>query len=96
MAFMAFILPMSLFLKAFVNILTQIRHGQFEIGLSGGVESMSTNNMSDTTNDIVSNSLDLEATMENPQTASILVPMGNSNENVVTLFGLTRKQQDEV
>ena len=76
--------------------MTQIQNGYMQVGISGGVESMSTNNMTDITNDIVSSSIDLSATYSNPLTAAVLVPMGNSNENIVERYGMCREEQDEV
>lgn len=75
-------------LQAVINLAYAISHGQINVGIAGGVESMSIDDMS----------VDIESIPEesfaNSNSGNCLLPMGNTSENVAEKFGITRKEQD--
>ncbi|BFY98683.1 hypothetical protein BsWGS_01723 [Bradybaena similaris] len=76
-------------LVAFTNVAGNIRNGVYEIGIAGGVESMSTYGMG------------LNGYVPNPRigesklTQDVLMPMGITSENVAERFGVSRQDQDD-
>lgn len=79
-------------LQAITNIANSIRVGQIEIGLGGGVESMTRNYGSRGLPSDVSPLL-----RDSPVKASrdCLMPMGLTSENVAERYGISRRMQDE-
>lgn len=76
-------------LVAVMNIAGNIKNGVYNIGLAGGVESLSTYGMG-------SKGLSLNPRLgESQLTQDVLLPMGITSENVAERFGVTRQQQDE-
>jgi len=75
-------------LQAVAQVANAIKSGQYEIGLAGGVESMSLNPMG------WDGGINEEA-MANPTTAGCYQSMGQTSENVAERFGINRKEQDE-
>eukprot|EP00922_Rhytidocystis_sp_ex-Travisia-forbesii_P028509 GHVS01041834.1.p1 GENE.GHVS01041834.1~~GHVS01041834.1.p1 ORF type:complete len:475 (+),score=135.51 GHVS01041834.1:369-1793(+) len=79
-------------LQAVANIAAAIQSGHIELGVAGGVESMSQYDMMDMMNpDKLS-----EAVFDNVQARNCLLPMGVTSENVAAKFGISRHQQDEL
>ncbi|KAG6939159.1 acetyl-CoA acyltransferase 1, partial [Chelydra serpentina] len=75
-------------LQAVINIAGGIRNGSYDIGLAGGVESMSLRN--------VGNPGDVSSRMmDNSKARDCLIPMGMTSENVAERFGISRKKQDD-
>ncbi|GAB4816353.1 hypothetical protein N2152v2_003399 [Parachlorella kessleri] len=77
-------------LQAIANVAYSIRIGQYDVGIAGGVESMTTNPMMlewGTINPHMA---------ENPEAMDCLLPMGLTSENVAEQFGITREEQDEL
>lgn len=72
--------------------MNQIKAGQIEIGIGGGVESMSNYNMMGQ----VDAEMLSDKVFENPQAQKCLIPMGITSENVAAKFGITREQQDKM
>jgi acetyl-CoA acyltransferase 1 len=76
-------------LQAVMNVAYSISARQFDIGIGGGVESMSLYNM---------NSIDpekiAEAVFESETARNCMVPMGITSENVAEKYGIDRKTQD--
>eukprot|EP01132_Coremiostelium_polycephalum_P006815 gene6815-8454_t len=75
-------------LQAIANCAAAVKMGTYEIGLAGGVESMSLNPMTweGQFNEVVSN---------DPIMGGCYMTMGQTSENVAERFGVTRQQQDE-
>ena len=78
-------------LQAVANIANSIQSGQISIGLAGGFESMSTNQMHKQPMPDV----DLEHMQKCPSAMDCLIPMGITSENVSKKYGLHRRQLDE-
>ncbi|CAL1528211.1 unnamed protein product [Lymnaea stagnalis] len=76
-------------LVAVMNIAGNIKNGVYNIGLAGGVESLSTYGMG--AKNIAFN----PRIGESQLTQDVLLPMGITSENVAQRFGVTRQQQDE-
>ncbi|CAK9781988.1 thiolase [Cutaneotrichosporon oleaginosum] len=77
-------------LQAIWTITNEIRAGDIDIGIAGGCESM--------THHYARTPLDHPTSEEVRKTklaADCLIPMGLTNENVVSDYGLTREEQDE-
>jgi acetyl-CoA acyltransferase 1 len=71
-------------------IANAIRSGQIEVGVAGGVESMSTGDMSAAVNPET-----LWAPIFDHEVArNCMLPMGLTSENVAEQFGVTREAQD--
>lgn len=78
-------------LQAVANIANSIQSGQISIGIAGGFESMSTNQMHKQPMPDV----DLEHMRKCPSAMDCLIPMGVTSENVSKKYNLTRRQLDE-
>lgn len=74
-----------------MSIANAIRARQIDIGIGGGVESMSLNAM---TASIDPNTLSNQV-FENPKSQSCLIPMGITSENVSEHYKVTREKQDQ-
>jgi acetyl-CoA acyltransferase 1 len=79
-------------LQAVMSIANQIASGQIEIGMGGGVESMSLFPMQG----MVDPSTLSEKVFEHEKANLCLMPMGITSENVVAKYGITRQQQDQM
>eukprot|EP00555_Chaetoceros_dichaeta_P002563 CAMPEP_0198249340 /NCGR_PEP_ID=MMETSP1447-20131203/893_1 /TAXON_ID=420782 /ORGANISM="Chaetoceros dichaeta, Strain CCMP1751" /LENGTH=399 /DNA_ID=CAMNT_0043933951 /DNA_START=47 /DNA_END=1246 /DNA_ORIENTATION=- len=78
-------------LQAVANIANAIQVGSIDIGIGGGVESMSTHPM----NKIPMPDVDWSIMKESPTAAmDCLIPMGITSENVAEKYNLTRTQLD--
>ena len=77
-------------LQAVMNVAQQIHSNQIEIGIGGGVESMSMFAMTN----MVDPAAVSEQVFEHPIANKCLMPMGITSENVVAKYGITRAQQD--
>jgi acetyl-CoA acyltransferase 1 len=78
-------------LQAVIDIVNQIQANQIDIGIGGGVESMSQYNM----NDGLSPDKLSESIFENEGARNCLIPMGLTSENVVEKYGLKRENLDQ-
>ena len=79
-------------LQAVINIANQIRSHQIDIGIGGGVESMSMFNMMgqmdpEKMSDLI---------FENALCQKSAIPMGITSDNVAQKYGVTREQQDQM
>ena len=79
-------------LQACANIASQIVSNQINIGIGGGVESMS---MFAMTNMVDPNAVS-EEVFEHEEAQKTLMPMGITSENVAAKYGITREQQDQM
>jgi len=77
-------------LQAFVNVAANIRAGIYDMGIAAGVESMSMADMMAAVGEIS------EKVFENPLAAQCLNTMGQTSENVVERFKISRQKQDEL
>jgi acetyl-CoA acyltransferase 1 len=77
-------------IQAVANIANSIKAGQIEIGMGGGVESMSTYDM----NSAIDPEKLWDAVFEHEQARSCMMPMGLTSENVAEKYGVTREDQD--
>lgn len=77
-------------LQAVANVAAAIKAGQIDVGLAGGVESMSMYSMMDSIDPskLSGNILD------NDLAKSCLIPMGMTSENVAEKWGISRSRQD--
>ncbi|KYQ92479.1 acetyl-CoA C-acyltransferase [Tieghemostelium lacteum] len=75
-------------LQAIASVASSVKAGFYEIGLAGGVESMSLNPMAwdGGFNEVASN---------DPIMSGCYNTMGQTSENVAERYGITRKEQDE-
>ena len=74
-------------LQAVATIANQIVAGQIEIGIGGGVESMSNGNMMGQVNaELLSDKV-----FDHEQAQKCLIPMGITSENVAAKYGITRE-----
>ncbi|ELU09588.1 hypothetical protein CAPTEDRAFT_229355 [Capitella teleta] len=79
-------------LQACANIAGSIKAGNIDIGLAGGVESMSTNAFAKPLpGHIVHPNLH-----KNTFASHVLMPVGITSENVAERYGITRQMQDEM
>jgi acetyl-CoA acyltransferase 1 len=78
-------------LQAITHISHSIMVGQIDVGLAGGVESMSRNYGSRGRPVDVSPALKISAIKD---TRDCLMPMGHTSENVAERYGVTRQDQD--
>jgi len=78
-------------LQAVMEVVNQINANQIDIGIAGGVESMSQSNMQDGLNPEKLS----DAIFENEGARNCLIPMGLTSENVVEKFGLKREDLDK-
>ncbi|CAK0784137.1 3-ketoacyl-CoA thiolase 2, peroxisomal [Coccomyxa viridis] len=76
-------------LQAIASVAASIQAGYYDIGVAGGVESMSTNPMAwdGGVNPKIA---------DNQEAQDCLLPMGMTSENVAERYGITRQQQDEM
>mmetsp|Transcript_11440 Transcript_11440/g.19336 ORF Transcript_11440/g.19336 Transcript_11440/m.19336 type:complete len:422 (-) Transcript_11440:132-1397(-) len=79
-------------LQAVASVASQIASGQIDIGIGGGVESMSLFDM----NNMINPEALSDKVFEHEQASKCLMPMGITSENVVEKFGITRQQQDQM
>lgn len=79
-------------LQAMANIAGQIHAGYINVGVAGGVESMTHFDMINSVNPEKLS----EGIFEHEGARNCLLPMGITSENVAERFGITRKQQDEL
>eukprot|EP00916_Digyalum_oweni_P004261 GHVL01007513.1.p1 GENE.GHVL01007513.1~~GHVL01007513.1.p1 ORF type:complete len:406 (+),score=72.15 GHVL01007513.1:36-1253(+) len=78
-------------LQAVADIAASIRAGYINVGIAGGVESMSQNDMNDSLNpEKIS-----ESVFEHETARNCLMPMGLTSENVASKYSISRKDQDE-
>jgi len=77
-------------LQAFVNVAANIRAGNYDMAIAAGVESMSLSDMMASVGEIN------EKVFENPLAAQCLNTMGQTSENVVERFKISREKQDEI
>jgi len=77
-------------LQAFVNVAANIRAGIYDMGIAAGVESMSLSDMMASVGEIN------EKVFENPLAAQCLNTMGQTSENVVERYKISREKQDEI
>lgn len=77
-------------LQAVANVAGAIKSGVIEVGLAGGVESMSMFSMADglDLNKLSTNIFDSQAAKD------CLIPMGITSENVAKQYGISRERQD--
>jgi len=75
-------------LQAIANVASAIQAGFYEIGIAGGVESMSKNAMG-WDGDINQKAL------EHPKAKGCYLPMGQTSENVAEKYGISRDVQDK-
>ena len=73
-------------LQAVATIANAIASGEINIGIGGGVESMSNGSMTDSVNP----NLLSEQVFEHDKAQNCLMPMGITSENVATKFGVDR------
>lgn len=76
-------------LQAIADVAAAVSAGYYEIGIAGGVESMTQNSMS------FSGSVP-EIVRENKDARNCLLPMGITSENVAAKFNVAREMQDEL
>ena len=79
-------------LQAVACVANQIASNQIDIGIGGGVESMS---MFAMTNMVDPNTVS-EMVFEDVNAQKCLMPMGLTSENVAEKYGVTRQQQDQM
>jgi len=79
-------------LQAISTIASQISAGEIDIGMGGGVESMS---MFDMMGVVDANCLS-DQIFEHDKANKCLMPMGITSENVVEKYGLNRKDLDQM
>jgi acetyl-CoA acyltransferase 1 len=77
-------------LQAVANVVSAIKNGYYEIGIGGGVESMTQHYGPQALNMNVS-----EKIMAYQPAADCLLPMGATSENVAEQFGVGRVKQDQ-
>jgi acetyl-CoA acyltransferase 1 len=88
-AFVAINRQCSSGLMAVNEIANRITAGQIDVGIGGGVESMSLNYGPRMIPNYPA------SFMNHPEAANCLIPMGTTSENVATKYGITRRDQDE-
>mmetsp|Transcript_11934 Transcript_11934/g.16173 ORF Transcript_11934/g.16173 Transcript_11934/m.16173 type:complete len:421 (-) Transcript_11934:44-1306(-) len=77
-------------LQAVATVANAIRAGQYEVGMAGGVESMSLADMKTSVRpDLMS-----PAALSHPVSRACLMPMGVTSENVAKKYGISRNTQD--
>jgi acetyl-CoA acyltransferase 1 len=79
-------------LQAVATVANAIRAGQIQIGIGGGVESMSNYTMTDS----IKPELLSEEVYSTEKASHCLMPMGITSENVAKEFGVSRQEQDEL
>lgn len=76
-------------LQAIANVASAIKAGYYDIGIAGGVESMSSNSM-----DRWDGGFNQEA-LKHPSAKGCYLNMGQTSENVAERFGVSREKQDQ-
>lgn len=79
-------------LQAVATIANQIAAGEIEIGIGGGVESMSMYDMMSS----VDPEKVADEVFEHPEAQKCLMPMGITSENVAEKYGINRETQDQM
>eukprot|EP00933_Yihiella_yeosuensis_P026933 TRINITY_DN2089_c1_g1_i2.p1 TRINITY_DN2089_c1_g1~~TRINITY_DN2089_c1_g1_i2.p1 ORF type:complete len:427 (+),score=132.61 TRINITY_DN2089_c1_g1_i2:101-1381(+) len=79
-------------LQAVANVAAAINSGVIDVGIGGGVESMSMYSMMAAFNPAKFSS----AVADNAGSASCLTPMGITSENVAEKYGISREDQDKL
>jgi acetyl-CoA acyltransferase 1 len=79
-------------IEAISQIAGKIRTGVIDIGIGGGVESMSINDM----NGMVDPSNLWDAVYDNEKARNCMLGMGITSENVAAKFGISREKQDRM
>ena len=77
-------------LQAIASVCSAIKLGTIDIGIAGGVESMSGYNMAE----IIKPENLSDAIFDHEGAKSVMIPMGITSENVATKFGISREVQD--
>jgi len=77
-------------LQAVMNVAYSIAAKQIDVGIGGGVESMSIYDM----NNLVDGEKVADEVFNNPKAANCMIPMGITSENVAEQFKVDRKSQD--
>jgi len=75
-------------LQAIANVAAAIKNGYYEVGIGGGVESMSSNSMG------WDGGIN-ESAMAHPLASGCYMSMGQTSEAVADRFNVSRKEQDE-
>lgn len=78
-------------LQAVATVVAAINNGYYDIGIGGGVESMSLHYGPQALNMNVNDKI-----LAHQPAADCLLPMGITSENVVSKFSVTRESQDEL
>jgi len=76
-------------LQAIANVASAIKAGYYDIGIAGGVESMSSNSM-----DRWDGGINQEA-LQHPSAKGCYLNMGQTSENVAERYGVSRETQDQ-
>ncbi len=76
-------------LQAVATVASHVKSGDYELGIAGGVESMSSCSF-EGARPIV----DIGAVKANPDAAACLIPMGITSENIAERYQITREEQD--
>lgn len=79
-------------LQAVMNVAYSIASRQIDIGIGGGVESMSIFDM----NNLVDGEKVAEAVFDTPKASMCMIPMGITSENVAEKFKVDRLSQDKI
>lgn len=79
-------------LQACAHVANSIRAGEIDIGIGGGVESMSLFSMQAAVNPEVLS----DEVFEHPEAQKCLMGMGITSDNVATKFGISREKQDQM
>jgi len=76
-------------LQAIANVAASIKAGYYEVGIAGGVESMSSNSM-----DRWDGGINQEA-LQHQSAKGCYISMGQTSENVAEKYGISREKQDQ-
>ena len=76
-------------LQAFINIASSIQSGVIKMGIAGGMESMTSNDMGSTIPDV-----NWEKVYENKLAKDCTIPMGNTSDEIGTRYNISRQEQD--
>jgi acetyl-CoA acyltransferase 1 len=76
-------------LQSVMSLAYSITNGQVDVGIAGGVESMSLNEFI-----LIDDKTIPEESLKNENSKNCLLPMGITSENVSEKFGITRNDQD--
>ena len=78
-------------LQAIADIASSIKCGYIDVGIAGGVESMSIDKFGPGKNMKIGDDIKM-----NNDALNCLLPMGITSENVASKFGVTREEQDKL